>query len=532
MMTREAYERLGGGCYHFETSDADVWQGVVQGANRGSLGWGENLFHTRDGRWIIGIHRDGQYFVRQTGRSAFAFREVALDFVARWCAANRVELPTALVEEMNRAFEERTEPLGAAGAGSKVDSATELTETPAVRAVYYDLDSGRSVFDPNHPDFYWEGVWIVRDGQRIRIDLFFWRTRWIMGNWTEEGYCPSPAMPPDGRSSFVEVTPNDAMQWFEQNRRPPPDLVLEEAERWKRHGPMIRATTEPPVNPFPDYVQFVPSNALCPPDQSDPPPRLTAQLTLLEPAPPARTDDAAPRKSVEDPKPKAGVFSRIASRFGRRRAGSAPVSKARRDEVAGAPRSGHETRQPKAEAAEGSNDKQTAPTNRSTGSPAVPDTANGSPVDPSNPNQSAVAAKLAATEHDRADLGSLSRSDPLPHLGKTEPPPSSPSRKRSTERGEGRTKIISALTEHHKYARSSCLNSDPIGNNELAKAAGVSRSTASEFFKSEFKGHTKYRALCRDASRLADALKVLNGEFSPLDLYGRRPPNEDDRDED
>jgi hypothetical protein len=106
-------------------------------------------------------------------------------------------------------------------------------------------------------------------------------------------------------------------------------------------------------------------------------------------------------------------------------------------------------------------------------------------------------------------------------------------RKRSTERGEGREKLIAALTKHHRYSDGSCLHLEPVANNELARQAGVSRSTASEFFEKVFAGHTKYRALCRDAGRLADSLKALNGEFSPQDLhlYGRRPAGEDNREE-
>jgi hypothetical protein len=105
-----------------------------------------------------------------------------------------------------------------------------------------------------------------------------------------------------------------------------------------------------------------------------------------------------------------------------------------------------------------------------------------------------------------------------------------PNAKRSTERGEGRMKLIAALTKHHRYADGGCLNLEPVGNNELAKAAEVSRSTASEFFNQNFKGHAKYRALCRDSSGLVASLKLLNNEFAPHDfLYGRRPADEDDR---
>ena len=59
------------------------------------------------------------------------------------------------------------------------------------------------------------------------------------------------------------------------------------------------------------------------------------------------------------------------------------------------------------------------------------------------------------------------------------PPP------RQSRRTSGRAKLIAALTKHHQYAEGGCLNLEPIGNNELAKGAVVSRSTASEFFKSE-----------------------------------------------
>src|SRR5262249_8094099 len=67
--------------------------------------------------------------------------------------------------------------------------------------------------------------------------------------------------------------------------------------------------------------------------------------------------------------------------------------------------------------------------------------------------------------------------------------PTAPAPKRSTERGEGRAKLIAALTKHHQYAEGGCLNLEPIGNNELAKAAGVSPSTASAFFNDKFQGH-------------------------------------------
>lgn len=101
--------------------------------------------------------------------------------------------------------------------------------------------------------------------------------------------------------------------------------------------------------------------------------------------------------------------------------------------------------------------------------------------------------------------------------------------KLSTERGEGRAKLIAALTKHHQYADGGCLNHEPIGNNDLARLAAVSTSTASAFFTNEFKGHTRYKVLCRDAGGLVVALKLLNDGYSPHELYGRRPADEDDR---
>lgn len=107
------------------------------------------------------------------------------------------------------------------------------------------------------------------------------------------------------------------------------------------------------------------------------------------------------------------------------------------------------------------------------------------------------------------------------------------SAKRSTERGEGQAKLIAALTKHHKYADGSCLNLEPIGNNELARLAKVGKRTASAFFKKEFQGHVKYKAVCSDAGQLlVTALKLLNGEFAAHILYGNKPPEKAVREDD
>ncbi|CAN5183071.1 hypothetical protein BH11PLA2_BH11PLA2_07720 [soil metagenome] len=96
--------------------------------------------------------------------------------------------------------------------------------------------------------------------------------------------------------------------------------------------------------------------------------------------------------------------------------------------------------------------------------------------------------------------------------------------KKSTERGEGRAKLIAVLLKHHRYADASCLNMDPIGNNVLAKVAKVSPSTASTFFTKEFESHVKYRKICTDSAKLTASPKKLNCDFSPHNLYGREPP--------
>jgi hypothetical protein len=123
-----------------------------------------------------------------------------------------------------------------------------------------------------------------------------------------------------------------------------------------------------------------------------------------------------------------------------------------------------------------------------------------------------------------------------PHLlePEREPPAADPTpappkkHKRSSERGEGERKLIAALTAHHQYAKGSCLNQAPIGNNELARMAAVAPATASAFFEKHFGGHNLYEANCTDRETLIASLKLLNGEIRPhhLRLYGRTPPGE------
>lgn len=102
--------------------------------------------------------------------------------------------------------------------------------------------------------------------------------------------------------------------------------------------------------------------------------------------------------------------------------------------------------------------------------------------------------------------------------------------KRSVVANGPRAKLIAALLLHHRYEQGSCLNTDPLGNNALAKAAEVSRSTASAFFAAEFNGHTRYKTLCRDVGQLSFALRLLIGDVAPRLLCGGRPPGEVDPD--
>jgi hypothetical protein len=73
---------------------------------------------------------------------------------------------------------------------------------------------------------------------------------------------------------------------------------------------------------------------------------------------------------------------------------------------------------------------------------------------------------------------------------------------------------------------------EPIGNNELARLAEVAQSTAKAFLDSQFQGQAKYEAVCRVPGALLMALKVINQDFAPHELFGRSPDDGRDRDED
>jgi vacuolar-type H+-ATPase subunit H len=108
----------------------------------------------------------------------------------------------------------------------------------------------------------------------------------------------------------------------------------------------------------------------------------------------------------------------------------------------------------------------------------------------------------------------------------------SPKKKRSTTKGSARVRIIAALTDHHKYARESAMNQEPIQVNALARKLKMSRSTVSEFLKNEFGGYAGYMRACRDVKTLISSLKLLNGEFSPRLLVNQDPADSIDPDAD
>ena len=80
-------------------------------------------------------------------------------------------------------------------------------------------------------------------------------------------------------------------------------------------------------------------------------------------------------------------------------------------------------------------------------------------------------------------------------------------------------KIVARLTKHHGYANGSLLNQTPIGVNDLAGKAVLSKGTVSKFFKDEFGNHENYKKACRDSGTLIVALKALNNEFTPKLLF-------------
>lgn len=100
----------------------------------------------------------------------------------------------------------------------------------------------------------------------------------------------------------------------------------------------------------------------------------------------------------------------------------------------------------------------------------------------------------------------------------------SPRAKRSTTNGDAKLKLEVALTAHHKYDQGRCANKGPIGCRELARAADVSPSRASEWLKAHFGSLNDYKAFCyRDFGKVATFLKAINGDYTVVDTYGASP---------
>ena len=90
----------------------------------------------------------------------------------------------------------------------------------------------------------------------------------------------------------------------------------------------------------------------------------------------------------------------------------------------------------------------------------------------------------------------------------------SPDIKKPRRRGK-KEFLLPFLNEHHKYDGGTILNLEPIGNNALALKAGVSNSTASDFFEKCFKGHGTYSRLCQNLKTLEFHLQRINGDLPP-----------------
>ncbi|QEL16651.1 hypothetical protein [Limnoglobus roseus] len=115
------------------------------------------------------------------------------------------------------------------------------------------------------------------------------------------------------------------------------------------------------------------------------------------------------------------------------------------------------------------------------------------------------------------ELDEGGESDPPAGDGRREPgtPPKS---KRSTHKGDAQAKMPVVLLKHHNYAEDGGVTPDPINNNELARRAGVSTSTASKLFADVFEGHDKYKIMCRNVRKFALRLGVLAGDI-PMQRY-------------
>ncbi len=115
-------------------------------------------------------------------------------------------------------------------------------------------------------------------------------------------------------------------------------------------------------------------------------------------------------------------------------------------------------------------------------------------VDPRMPHYTAdvlvpfLIGVLTREEIERADVVELATFiegfGPQPQPLKVHNPEAA---KRNTTPGSADALIISHLSKHHSYKDGGCLLMEPIGGNELARKAGVSKGAVSSFWKRRFR---------------------------------------------
>lgn len=93
--------------------------------------------------------------------------------------------------------------------------------------------------------------------------------------------------------------------------------------------------------------------------------------------------------------------------------------------------------------------------------------------------------------------------------------------KRSTNRGDAESQIISGLAHHHRYESgdipmdtyASCTNAEPVQVNQFAREIGVAPASVSRVLTMYFGSHKQYCITCRkDIKRLGDIIQQMLGE--------------------
>ena len=132
----------------------------------------------------------------------------------------------------------------------------------------------------------------------------------------------------------------------------------------------------------------------------------------------------------------------------------------------------------------------------------------------------AILSRAEAEGEAQAEAGDQKKINPVPKASSG-----------TTSPGSARLKIVAAITKHHEYATDSCLNTEPIGGNALAKLAEVGAGSVTNFFAKNFGSHVKYTHVCQAPATLATYLKAINAGFSPWTTFGEVPGESDHDDE-